>query len=134
MYTMQIQPRLGNTDCLGHINNCALAQWVETARQPFFNEAIKNPEGIPQSWNLIMAHSDYDYLAQMHFPFPVEVRTYVSKIGHSSFTLTHDMYQKGVHTARCHAVLVYFDFAKAESMPLADELKTLLQKHYKEEE
>jgi acyl-CoA thioester hydrolase len=133
MFISKISPRLGDTDCLGHINNCAVAEWFESARQPLFDVFINDPNLAAQDWHLIMAHSDYDFLAQMRFPFEVEIHTTVSKIGNSSFTLSHDIYQKGVHTVHGRCVLVYFDFKAERSMRLPDDLRAKLQEHLEPE-
>jgi acyl-CoA thioester hydrolase len=128
MFTTTIQPRFGDTDCLGHINNTALALWFEQARTPFFRIFSPSLEIKLDTWPLIMAHTDYDFVAEMNLN-EVEIRTTVSRIGVKSFTVYHEAWQQGRLCAKGHAVVVYFDFKHKESVPIPEHIKQILAEH-----
>lgn len=122
-----IQPRFSETDALGHINNTVFAVWFEGARQPVFR--IFTPELDLQHWPLIVASVKLDYLAQTHYGQDVEIRTYISRIGGSSFDVYQEAWQDGVKTVSGTAVMVQFDYATAKAVPLSAEQKQQLNMH-----
>ena len=129
MFSKIIEPRFGDTDALGHINNISMAKWFELARNDLHR--LINPDMDMSKWNMIMAHSSYDFHAETHFGSNVEVRTYVEKIGNSSFTLYHEVWQHGKKTVTGKAVVVHFDFKIKKSTPLPDDIKAKLSLHLK---
>jgi acyl-CoA thioester hydrolase len=129
MFTSTIQPRLGNTDWFGHINNCALAEWVEIARMPLFRLMTQDKEMKPENWSSIMVRSEYDYLEQMYFPDPVEIQISIGHIGTKSYSINHDIYQHGKLCAKVKAVLVYYDHKAKKSQPIPSNIRTLLEQH-----
>ncbi|MDR1863295.1 MAG: acyl-CoA thioesterase [Treponema sp.] len=133
MFTTTIQPRFGDTDCLGHINNTAPALWFEQARTPFFKFFSPTLEINLETWPLIMAHTDYDFIAEMNLG-EVEIRTAVSRIGVKSFTVYHEARQQGRLCVKGHAVAVYFDFKTKQTVPLPEGIKKLLTEHFAEEQ
>lgn len=134
MFTTIIEPRFGDADCLGHINNTVLALWFETARNPiirFFSPDLKIEKDI---FPLIMAHTDYDFTDELFFQYKVEIRTWISKIGTKSFTVYHEAWQEspGRRPALCvkgKAVVVHYNFITKQSTPLPEDKKKLLEKH-----
>ena len=124
MFTEKLQPRFADTDALGHINNTVFAVWFEGARQGIFR--IFTPELDVQNWPLIVASVKLDYHAQTHYGTEVELRTYISRIGGSSFDVYQEAWQQGVKTVSGTAVMVQFDYTnnKAKSL-LAQQIEQL---------
>jgi acyl-CoA thioester hydrolase len=129
MFITTVTPRFGDMDLLGHINNTVLAVWFEEARNPLFG--IFAPEGdfTGGAFHLIMAHTDYDFVGELHFGSDVEIRSTVSRIGTKSFTISHEAWQKGRLGCKGNAVIVHYDFAKKESTPIPEDKKKLLAEH-----
>jgi acyl-CoA thioester hydrolase len=120
-------------DVLGHINNTVLAAWFEEARNPFFRIFAPKRSFTDGTFNLIMAHTDYDFLKELMFGSDVEIRTHVSRIGSKSFTVLHEAWQKDNLCCRGHAVLVHYDFNKKETTPLPEDKKASLAEHLRQE-
>jgi acyl-CoA thioester hydrolase len=125
MLTELIQPRFNETDALGHINNTVIAAWFEGARDPIFR--LFTPDLNPTQWRLILARFSVEFHAELFYGSPVEVRSYVSRIGGSSFDVTQEAWQGGKRCASGVAVLVQYDFAGKTSMVLNDQQKLQLQ-------
>lgn len=130
MYKKVITPRIGETDGLRHINNTALPNWFEIARNPIFRIFDPDLELTYRKWNLIMVHSDFNYLKQIYFGFDVEIRTYITKIGKTSLTVFHEAWQNGILRANGSCVMVYFDYVKQVSEVIPEEIRSELKKHY----
>ena len=131
MFTQKITPRFGETDALGHINNTVFPCWFEQARKPVFQ--IFNPDMAFDEMNLILAHTEFDFLAETYLKNDVEVRTYVDKIGNTSFTISHEAWQEGVKKATGRVVMVYFDFKTKKPLSIPEQYRTILKKHFKED-
>jgi acyl-CoA thioester hydrolase len=129
MFTTTVTPRFGDIDRLGHINNVVLAGWFELARNPLFKIFNPDIDLIHETLPLIMAHSEYDFIDQIFFQYPVEIRTCIGRIGNKSFTVCHEAWQEGRLCTKGKAVVVHFDFLKNESSPLPEDKKKLLAEH-----
>ena len=129
MLTITVTPRFGDVDVLGHINNTTPAIWFEQARNPFFR--IFSPDLIVthDTWRLIMAHTDFDFVDELFYGHDVEIRTGVSRIGTKSFTIYHEAWQREKLCVKGNAVVVYYDFRAKQSMAIPQDKKELLSRH-----
>lgn len=127
MWQQVITPRFSDTDALGHINNTVFAVWFEGARQPVFK--IFTPELNLQQWPLIVASVQLNYHAQTHFGHDVELRTFISRIGGSSFDVYQEAWQQGVKTVSGTAVMVQFDYRSNKAVALTDGQRQQLNAH-----
>jgi len=101
--------------------------WFETARNPYFR--LFNPELDLTRWDLILARFEVDFLNQMYYGYDVEIRSWISRIGRSSFEIYQEAWQEGKLGAKGTAVLVHFDFSQQKSIPVPDTIKKELEKH-----
>ena len=129
MFSLTVQPRFGDMDILGHINNIVPVMWFELARNPLFK--IFDPELRFEmgTFPLIMAHSEYDYTGQMHFKYEVEIRTWISRIGTKSFTVYQEAWKEGQLCVKGSTVVVHYDFIAKTSTPIPEDKKLLLAEH-----
>jgi acyl-CoA thioester hydrolase len=129
MFSITISPRFGDTDALGHINNTVLALWFETARNPLFRMFSPDLTLSPETWPLIMAHTDYDFVGELKFQYDVEIRSWISRIGTKSFTAYHEAWQGGQLRAKGSAVIVHYNFNTRQSTPIPEDKRRLLSEH-----
>ena len=129
MFSTIIQPRFGDIDCLGHVNNATLALWFETARNPLFRIFVPDLNFKIETFPLIIAHTDYDFVGELFFQHEVEIRTCISHIGTKSFTAYHQAWQNGRLCVTGSAVVVHYDFNIKQSTPLPADKKKRLKEH-----
>lgn len=127
MYEITITPNFGDIDGLRHVNNTMLPVWFEQARMRLYQ--ICNPTMSLEDWNLILAHIDVDFLGQLRLGAEVVIRTEVTKIGNTSFTVKQEAWQEGRLGARGTTVVVHFDFATNKPTPLPAADRAELAKH-----
>lgn len=127
MFTEIIKPRFLETDALGHINNNTYGIWFEAARDDFFR--IFNPSLDPKKWNLIMAHSSFDFLKEVFYQEEVIVMTAVKKIGNSSVELTHAVYQDEKLCTIGKGIFIYYDHNSKKSIRIPENIRMELEKH-----
>lgn len=130
MLTRTIEPAFYDTDALGHINNTRLPAWFELARNDLFR--LFTPDLDPRKWQLIMARLEVDFHAELHYGADVEIRTWLSRLGNSSFTVTQQAWQKGRLTNTGHTVLVNFDHERKTATPIQGALRKALETHLHE--
>ena len=129
MYKTVVTPRFGDIDGLRHVNNTVLAIWFEQARNPIFRMFTPDLDLSYENWKLIMVRTEFDFLCEMYYGEDVEIRTFIVKIGNSSFTMGHEAWQNGKLNVRGKAVIVHFDFIEKKSLPIPDSIKTQLNEH-----
>ena len=127
MFHKEIEPRFNDTDALGHISNTAFPVWFEQARMPIFG--IFHPSLDIDHWPLIIARLEVDLKAQSYWGTPVDIQTYVGKVGNSSFHVVQEAWQDGREVARGVAVLIHFDYETESALPIPDDIREKLAEH-----
>jgi acyl-CoA thioester hydrolase len=127
MYLEQITPRFGDIDGLRHVNNTVIPGWFEQARNPIYR--IFNPDFAFEGWNLILARYEIDFVRPLVINGEVTVRTWISKIGTSSFEVSQQALQGGALCTRGRTVLVHYDFNTARPVPIPEVIRERLRAH-----
>ncbi len=129
MFIEKVTPRFGDADGLRHINNIALAEWFEVGRNPIFRFFTPDLDLSYENWKLILVRTEFDYIGQMYYGKDVEIRSYITRLGNSSFTIGHEAWQDGELRAKGKAVLVHFDFINQNSVPIPELVRVQLEEH-----
>lgn len=124
MFTEEFNVRFYETDALAHVSNTVLVGWFESGREPIFK--LFNPELDLQNWPLILASYKVDFLEQIYYGQKVQVKTYISRIGTSSFDVYQELWQKQKKCATGTTTLVHFDFKTNQAVAINDKIKTVL--------
>ena len=127
MFTEIIKPRFLETDALGHINNNTYGVWFEAARDEIFR--IFMPTANIKEWNLIMAHSSFDFLKEVFWGKEVIVKTAITKLGNSSIELIHAVYQDGKLCTTGKCILIHYNFVTKTSVKIPDKIRLELENH-----
>lgn len=127
MFTQLITPRFCETDALGHISNTTLPLWFEGARNDVFK--VFTPDLGLKKWPLILAKIEVDFVGQIFYQFDVEIRTYISRIGGSSFDVYQEAWQQGELKSKGKAIMVHFCYDSQKATPLTEDIKQALLSH-----
>ena len=133
MFTTKVSPRFGDIDGLRHVNNTVLAGWFELGRNPIFRMFEPDLNLSYDTWPLILAHSDYDFVGEMFFRYDVEIRTYVKHIGNKSFSTYHEAWQEGRLCVKGSATLIHYDFINKITTEIPSDIKEKLKEHLLQE-
>ena len=76
-----------------------------------------------------MVRTEFDFLSEMYYGEDVEIRTFIVKVGNSSFTMGHEAWQNEKLAVRGKAVVVHFDFIEKKSIPIPDSIRVQLMEH-----
>ena len=129
MWSLTVEPRFAETDALGHINNTVLPVWFEQARTPIFR--FFTPDLNPKDWHLIIAKIDVEFVGELFYGSEIEIRTWIEKVGNTSFVIYHEAWQGDTLGARGHAVMVHFDHDQKASKALPADIRAQLEQHLK---
>jgi acyl-CoA thioester hydrolase len=127
MYTYSVTPKFGDVDGLGHINNTVIPGWFEQARNIIYG--VFNPEFKFETWNLILARFEVDFVSQIFYGTDVEIRTWISKIGRSSFEVYQEAWQNDKLCSKGKTVLVHFNFKDQKSAEIPTDIRAKLNEH-----
>ena len=127
MYSESITPRFGDSDGLRHVNNTVIPGWFEQARNPIYR--IFNPEFDFEGWNLILARYEIDFVRPLVINGDVTVKTWVSRVGTSSFEVSQEAMQGDALCTRGTTVLVHYDFEQARPLPIPEAIRAQLTAH-----
>ena len=120
MYSEEFNVRFYETDALAHVSNTVLVGWFETGREPLFK--LFTPELDLQNWPLILASYKVDFLEQIYYGQKVQVKTYISRIGTSSFDVYQELWQKQKKCATGTTTLVHFDFQTKKAVAINEKI------------
>jgi len=127
MISETIKPRFLETDALGHINNTVVPGWFEGARDPVFRWFT--PDLDVKKWRLILARFDVSFHGELYYEYPVELRSYIGRVGNSSFDIYQEAWQHGEKCASGTSVIVHFDHQRKVSIPIPEDIRKIMQQH-----
>ena len=127
MLSCEFDVRFYETDALQHVSNTVLVGWFETARLPIFKYFTPNLD--LQNWPLILANYNVDFLEQIYLSPSVEVRTWIKRIGNSSFEIYQELWQDDAKKAKGTTTLVSFDYKNKKAVPISEPIRKQLAEH-----
>ncbi len=128
-HTTSIETRFQDLDTLGHINNVAMAALFEAGRVRFNRQFLTRDEEFrageaAAGLRWLIARVEINYLAEAHFPAPLEVTSAIGRVGRSSWDIAAAGFQSGTCVALCDATLVLT--GPAGAMPIPDAFRARL--------
>lgn len=100
-----IQMRFSDTDALGHITSACYLNYLELGRTDFFIELSKHSPVI----NNAVVNANIDYLSEVIYGEAVRVKTWCSRMGNKSMTLSAEVYANDRLAAKGETTMVGFD-------------------------
>lgn len=127
---INVYVRFCETDAAGHVNSASYFFYMEEARLKFF-DAIGFGRGHRSGLDFIVASTQCDFIAQTYAGQNLRVSTVVSRVGHRSFMLTHEMNNAdtGERVALGNAIIACFNFQSQETVAIPPELRQALEQH-----
>jgi acyl-CoA thioester hydrolase len=107
--------RFSDLDGMGHVNNAVYSTYLEQARLAWFGA----DDGMPLA-DVILARTEIDFRSPLQYGETVEIGVRPSRLGTKSFDLEHQLRSDGRVVAHAKCVLVGYDYARAESVPIPE--------------
>lgn len=132
MFKTIIEPRVSETDGVGHINNTTIPVWFEAGRNPLFK--LFMPDSSFENWKMIILKMNVEYVNQTYYGKPVAVHCWVTHIGTSSLQLYEELWQEGTLCAKGTATYVNYNVKQKKAEPIPQAIRDELQTHFYTEE
>ena len=116
--------RFGDIDALGHVNNAVFLTYIESARVAFLFDV--GAATSLEDMSIIVARIEIDFRAPVRFGSEVEIMVRATRFGDKSFDLEYVLRVDGEVVAEAKSVLVAYDYAKRQTMPVPDEWREKL--------
>ncbi|MFQ5763376.1 MAG: acyl-CoA thioesterase [Rhodospirillales bacterium] len=120
----QVSLRFSDQDSLGHINNVAIAQYVEQGRVALIDGLMKDRG---DDIDYILANVHIDYRREMRFPGTVDVGGRLLAIGTKSITTGYGLFKDGQNVATATSVNVFFSPKTGKTISIPDKLRRMLE-------
>lgn len=125
-----VERRFKDLDPLNHVSNATFLDYIMEARVRLYLDI--DPD-VLRAGNQVVARQEINYRAPIEYSAaPLVLRTWVSHIGTSSFTIECQIWDEGVLAADAKSVVVCFDIESKKSTPIPDGFKAGLQSHFSE--
>lgn len=99
--------RFSDTDAMGHVNNVAIAAYIESGRVAHGFDLLRDlrtDDGM-----VILRRAAIDYLDELHYPGAVRVGTTLLRVGTTSYTTGSGVFEGDRCVATAESVLVHAD-------------------------
>lgn len=103
-YSTTIEPRFGDLDVNLHVNNVAMTTMLEEGRVRFHRQSGYR-DSLGETTSMV-ANLNIDFLAETHFPEPLQVYCGILSLGRTSHVLGQLVTQEGKPVALSRTVLV----------------------------
>jgi acyl-CoA thioester hydrolase len=119
--------RWSDVDTYGHVNNVKYFEYYQEARIAFLS-GLADDQSRDAGQAVVVARIDVDYRRPILFRTePFEIRTWVSRVGTSSYDLDAEIRDGDEVLSRAHAVVVAFDMGTQRSRRLSDTERARLE-------
>lgn len=120
----RVAVRYNDLDPLGHVNNAAMAIYLEEARCRLITPLLK-VHG--RHIDMVLASTAMDYRRELTYPGDVEVGIIATHVGRTSFALAHGVFQDGHCAGTAELVLVCFDLERRLAIEPPADVRALLE-------
>lgn len=127
MLSFEVEVWFGDVDSFGHVNNVAIARYLETARMKYFMERLgfKKLEPI-----FVLRRIEIDYLSPLYLGETAVVEIWVERVGNTSFDFGYRIYEKnsGREIVKAKSVQVWYDVRENKKLPIPEDVREIMVK------
>ncbi|MFY7698322.1 MAG: acyl-CoA thioesterase [Legionella sp.] len=113
----------GDMDALGHVNNVRYFDYFQQARIEWLDNLQLD---LDNSQGPVVVHVACTYLKSVIYPACLTIKSSIDRVGRSSITMTHELYQDQTLMAQGVSKIVWVDYQLSKSIPLPETLRQLL--------
>ncbi|MDH3665948.1 MAG: acyl-CoA thioesterase [Paracoccaceae bacterium] len=117
--------RYSDQDAMAHVNNTAIATYVESARTAFIYDLIQR--GGVEGMEFILARMTIDYLAEFHYPGAVDVGARLIRFGTKSIGTGYGIFNGETCVATSECVNVFYDMGSRKTLVPPDSVREALE-------
>jgi len=117
---VRFRVRRSDHDQFHHVGYLTYIHWIEVSRRKYGRRAGLRLAIGRNGVGPILASLHCDYVREVKYPDTVYAGTRAVRVGHSSVTLSHEVYslRQKVVVAKGESVVVMYNFRKKRAVPL----------------
>ena len=119
--------RYSDQDPMAHINNVAIAAYLESGRMGFLHHVFRDTP-LPDR-GMVLGRLTIDFLSEIRFPHPVDVGGRLAKVGGRSLTTQYAVFQRERCCVVSESVNVFFDPDTRRSTEPPPEIAAILERY-----
>ena len=120
----EVSIRYSDQDAMGHVNNVAIAQYIEVGRTQLIYSLVD--KFLQGDLEFVLAHVAIDYHQEFRYPGTVDVGARILRVGNKSVTSGYGVFLGDACLATCRSVNVFFDLSTRNAIVPPDEIRTAL--------
>lgn len=128
MIKTTIQLRFNDMDPMRRVNNSSFSTYLELGRMDFCSKyfSIQSMDDIP----FVLVHVTMDIVNSLRLNEEVEVCTWVSRIGNTSWDFSCKIWNPKTEKifVKAKTVQVYYDYRMDKKLPIPDDFRRILEK------
>ena len=114
-----VQKRFSDIDPFQHVNNVSQQMYFDVGKVEYYQKVL-GAEVLLGDLRIITVSTTTSYRGQIRLHDDVRVATTCEKIGNKSLTLLQQLLVGGEVRSESRSVMVAFDFARQESVPVPE--------------
>ena len=121
-HSVPVQIRFNDIDTLGHVNNSVYFQFFDLGKAQYFN-AVKGDNMDWAKVDIVVANVNCNFISPIYFSEDIAVRTQVSEIRNSSFTIVQQLVNVNTSEVKCQCttIMVGYNIEKRTSKPISQD-------------
>jgi len=127
IHELTIRPQFRDTDAFGHVNYMSTQNWFDRARTDIYREFSAKMD--PREIGLVILKVDVLYQKEIFPGNDVQIRSWVSRIGNKSFTITQEASQNNELCVTGNIVFCGIDLVRHISAPLSSRVREVLSRY-----
>ena len=114
-----VQKRFSDIDPFQHVNNVSQQMYFDVGKLEYYQKVL-GAEVLLGDLRIVTVSTTSSYMGQIRLNDEVRVTTTCEKIGNKSLTLRQQLLVGNQVRSESRSVMVAFDFAQQESIPVPD--------------
>lgn len=114
-----VQKRFSDIDPFQHVNNVSQQMYFDVGKLEYYQKVL-GAEVLLGALRIVTVSTTTSYMGQIRLNDEVRVTTTCEKIGNKSLTLLQQLLVGDQVRSESRSVMVAFDFAQQESIPVPD--------------
>ncbi|WP_295962477.1 thioesterase family protein [uncultured Alistipes sp.] len=114
-----VQKRFSDIDPFQHVNNVSQQMYFDVGKLEYYQKVL-GAEVLLGDLRIVTVSTTTSYMGQIRLNDEVRVTTTCEKIGNKSLTLLQQLLVGNQVRSESRSVMVAFDFAQQESIPVPD--------------
>lgn len=125
-----IQVRFNDTDQMGHVTNMQYLGYCDIARLYYFHEVFEEKVGYEKE-SLVIASVKLDFVKQIFFEEPIDVRTKISVLGNKSIQMQQLICNSKNNEIKClvNSVMSGFNYIDQHSIVIPERWKLKIKSY-----